>query len=135
MNAWTAIAGYSLCIGTMMIAMWSMFAVTDQIPELEERPIEIAFHLAAEFVTALTLIIGGAGLTLRREWGFPVNMAGLGMLAYTVVVSPGYYAQAGDYAFVGMFAVMMVLTLIFITLSVIKSGDLALAQSRGNLSK
>lgn len=125
MNFRSVTASYSIIIGIMMIAMWSVFALTDQIPELDERPKEIAFHLAAEFLTAFTLLLGGIGLLLRRRWGFGVNMAALGMLAYTVVVSPGYYAQTGDYAFVGMFAALMALTLVFIIMSLVKRDELA----------
>jgi len=115
---------YSLLVGIMMAVMWSVFALTDQIPELETSPKEIAFHLAAEFLTAFALIAGGLGLVLRRSWGFYLNLVALGMLAYTVIVSPGYYAQTGDYAFVGMFAVLMALTLVFIVVSFLRKGEL-----------
>ncbi len=118
------LAAYSLLVGVMMVAMWSVFAATDQIPEIDERPKEIAFHLAAEMTTALALIAGGIGLVTGRCWGFPVNTAALGMLAYTVIVSPGYYAETGDYAFVWMFAGLMALTLAMIVLSVVKREDL-----------
>jgi hypothetical protein len=118
------VAAYSLVVGVMMVAMWSVFAVTGQIPELETSPKEIAFHLAAEFLTAFALIAGGMGLVLRRGWGYAVNLVALGMLAYTVVVSPGYYAQTGDYAFVGMFAVLMALTLLFMVVSLLRKNDL-----------
>lgn len=124
MKARRIVAAYSLLIGIMMVAMWSVFAATGQIPELDTSPKEIAFHLAAEFLTAFALIAGGLGLIMRRSWGFAVNLVALGMLAYTVVVSPGYYAQTGDYAFVGMFAILMALTLIFIALSIHKKGEL-----------
>jgi uncharacterized membrane protein len=124
MNARRIVAAYSVLIGVMMVTMWSVFAATGQIPELGTNPKEIAFHLAAEFLTAFALIAGGLGLMMRRSWGFAVNLVALGMLAYTVVVSPGYYAQTGDYAFVGMFAVLMVLTLAFIILSIWRRNDL-----------
>jgi len=118
------VATYSLVVGVMMVAMWSVFAVTGQIPELDTSPKEIAFHLAAEFLTAFALIAGGLGLALRRSWGYATNLVALGMLAYTVIVSPGYYAQTGDYAFVGMFAVLMMLTLLFIVVSLLRKDDL-----------
>lgn len=118
------VEGYSLLVGLMMAGMWTAFILMGQVPELETRPTEIAFHLAAEFLTAFSLLAGGMGLLLRRPWGYAVNMAGLGMLAYTVVVSPGYYAERGDYAFVFMFAALMVLTLSFIVISVLKRDDL-----------
>jgi len=118
------VAAYSVLIGIMMAAMWTVFALTDQIPEIDTKPKEIAFHLAGEFLTAFALISGGLGLALKRAWGFPINTAALGMLSYTVVVSPGYYAQNENYAFVGMFGILMLLTLIFIFLSVSKRNEL-----------
>jgi hypothetical protein len=124
MNFRKMVIAYSFIIGVMMLAMWSVFAATDQIPELDTRPKEIAFHLAAEFMTAFALIAGGLGLALRRSWGYPVNLSALGMLMYTVVVSPGYYAQEGDLAFVGMFGVLMALTAAFVVISVWRKNDL-----------
>lgn len=125
MNVRKAIVAYSIVIGIMMAAMWSVFAITNQIPELETDPKEIAFHLAGEFLTAFALIVSGLGLAFKKSWGFSLNLVALGMLAYTVVVSPGYYAQTGDYAFVGMFAVLMALTLSFISISIWKRSELA----------
>jgi len=124
MNIREIVATYSLIVGVMMVAMWSVFAVMGQIPELDTSPKEIAFHLAAEFLTAFALIAGGLGLALRRSWGYAVNLVALGMLAYTVIVSPGYYAQTGDYAFVGMFAVLMALTMLFMVVSLLRKNDL-----------
>jgi len=118
-------SAFSIVIGIMMAAMWTVFALTDQIPELDTSPKEIYFHLAAEFLTAIALIAGGLGLLMKRGWGYPVYMVSLGLLAYTVVVSPGYYAQREEYAFVGMFAVLMALDLLFIALSIRKRDELA----------
>lgn len=119
------VSAYSVLVGVMMAVMWSAFAIMGEIPELDTRPVEIAFHLAAEFITAGALIAGGLGLAAGKTWGYPLNVAGLGMLAYTVVVSPGYYAESGDYAFVGMFGVLMALTLVFIVISVLRRDALA----------
>lgn len=47
------------------------------------------------------------------------------MLAYTVVVSPGYYVQTEDYAFIGMFVVLTALTLSFIVVCIWKKGEMA----------
>lgn len=117
-------SAYSIVIGIMMAAMWTVFALTDEIPELDTSPKEIYFHLAAEFLTAAALIAGGLGLLLRRSWGYSIYLVSLGLLAYTVVVSPGYYAQREEYAFVGMFAVLMALDIVFIALSIRKREEL-----------
>ncbi len=123
MNLKKILSVYSIVVGIMMGAMWTVFAATGQISELETSPKEIAFHLAGEFITSFALIAGGLGLALGRTWGYSLEVVALGMLAYTVVVSPGYYAQTGDYVFVGMFAVLMVLTLGFIVISILKRKD------------
>jgi hypothetical protein len=34
-------------------------------------------------------------------------MAGLGMVIYSEIVSPGYYAQLGQWAFVAIFAILL----------------------------
>ncbi len=124
MNTRKAIAAYSIFIGVMMASMWLVFALTNQIPELDTKPKEIAFHLAAEFITAFALIAGGIGLVKRTAWGFYLNLVALGMVSYSVIVSPGYYAQQDNFAFVGMFAVLMALTLIVIVVSIWKRDEL-----------
>ncbi|MBU1159289.1 MAG: hypothetical protein KKE24_08115 [Candidatus Thermoplasmatota archaeon] len=124
MNIRSAVAAYSIIIGIMMAAMWSVFALTDQIPELESSPLEISFHLAAELTTAFALLLGGVAITMRRHWGYQANMVALGMLSYTVIVSPGYYAESGELAFVAMFGVLMILTLAFIVISIVKKDDI-----------
>jgi hypothetical protein len=40
------------------------------------------------------------------------------MLLYTVIVSPGYFAEKGQSAFVGMFAVVLLLALVSIALPI-----------------
>lgn len=124
MNIRSVVAAYSIIIGIMMAVMWFVFALTDQIPELESSPLEISFHLAAELATAFALVLGGVAITLRKHWGYPINMIGLGMLSYTVIVSPGYYAESGELAFVVMFGVLIFLTFLFIMISIMKKEDI-----------
>ena len=66
-----------------------MFLFTGNVPELQTEPIWIAFHLAGEFTTAALLIAGGCGLLTLRTWGYHVFLLALGMLLYTIIVSPG----------------------------------------------
>jgi len=95
---------YAFVIGAGMLGMWGMLLATGQVPEVETEPVRLTFHLAAEAMTAITLIVAGLGITRRATWGRSAYLLAMGMLAYTLVVSPGYYAQAGDLAFVAMFA-------------------------------
>jgi hypothetical protein len=115
---------YSILIGLAMIGMWTMFLLTGQVPELLTEPARIIMHLAAEFTTAFVLIVGAYGLWTKRSWGIRFHQFSLGMLMYTLIVSPGYYLQLGDMAMVGMFGSMFILTLIILVLTFVKAEEM-----------
>ena len=87
-----------------MLGMWSIFALTNQIPELKTASIEIIYHLIAEFLTAILLIIAGIGLVKRKKWSFHLFLVSLGILFYTTIVSAGLYADASELSIVIMFS-------------------------------
>jgi hypothetical protein len=95
-----------------MIGQWVLSYQKKQIPELESEPVRIKFHIVGEIVTALALIVGAAGLLVDPGWGRQVYLVALGMLFYTTIVSPGYFAQQGKWGWVGMFAVVISLGLV-----------------------
>lgn len=111
---------YSIIIGFAMICMWVVFLITNQVPEINTAPLKISYHLLAEFLTALLLLIGGFGLFTKKEWGFHLYLISMGMLLYTVIVSAGYYANLGDIIMVGMFTVFQILTAFFIVLTYLR---------------
>ena len=124
MNVRKAAAVFAIVVGAMMIGQWAFFIAAGEVTELETEPVRISFHLAAEFLTAAVLVIAGLALIKQKDWAFPIFMLALGMLSYTIVVSPGYFAQDGDYVFVGMFVVLWVLTVAFILLGVKEEGGI-----------
>jgi len=95
---------YAIAVGLGMFGLWTMLLVTGQVPELESEPWSITMHLAAEFLTAFTLLLSGYGLLRRRTWARSGYLFAVGMLFYTLVQSPGYYLDRGDTTFVLMFA-------------------------------
>ncbi|MFQ5812326.1 MAG: hypothetical protein ACE5I2_03925 [Anaerolineae bacterium] len=107
---------FALIVGAGMIGQWLFFLATDQVPELKTEPLRIRFHLAAEFTTAIALLVGGIALLTDQTWGRWFYLLAMGMLLYTVIVSPGYFAQKGQWAFVGMFAAVLLLALVSIVL-------------------
>jgi peptidoglycan/LPS O-acetylase OafA/YrhL len=111
-------ASYGVIVGVMMIAQWTGFIIMGEVGELESEPIRIAFHLAAELSTAMAPIIGSVGLVKRLNWGYPAFLVSQGMLAYTIIISPGYFAQDGELLFVGMFAVLWVMTIAVVVTAV-----------------
>jgi len=62
---------------------------------LKTEPIQIWFHIIGEMITALALILSGIGLITRRPWASILYLVASGMLIYTAIVSPGYFAQQG----------------------------------------
>lgn len=105
-------ATYAIFVGVLMLVQWIFFAVTGQIPELQNEPVRIGMHLAGEGITALMLIFSGVGLFRGKVWGRAATIFALGMLTYTVIVSPGYFAQKGVWPIVVMFALLLVLTMV-----------------------
>lgn len=108
-NVKKAVAAYSSIIGFFMLIFWAALLLTNQVP-LEEQPWALGFHLAGEISTAILLVIAGLGLFLEKNWSKILAPMALGMLLYTVIVSPGYYAELGNMPMVIMFIVLIALT-------------------------
>jgi hypothetical protein len=102
----------AIVVGLGMIAQWSISLARGQVPELDTEPIRIRFHLAAELVTALALIGSGIGMLAGCALCRQFYLIAAGMLIYTVIVSPGYFAQQGNWALPAMFAAILVLALV-----------------------
>ena len=107
---------YATIVGIGMIGQWTFFLLNKQVPELETEPVRIAFHLAAELLTALALIASGVGLLAGAPWSRPAYRVAVGMLLYTCIVSPGYFAQKRQWPLVVMFAVILLLALLSLIL-------------------
>ena len=114
----TFAAIYAIVVGLGMLGQWAMSFAAQQIPELETEPFRIWFHIAGEFVTAIVLIAGGLGLLTGLSWARSLYLVAMGMLLYTAIVSPGYFAHKRQWAFVGMFAVILILAVVSIALVV-----------------
>ena len=117
----TFAAIYAIAVGALMILQWTITVVRGRVagPEagLSGRGrVEMGFHLVAEFSTALLLIASGAGLLSEKDWGHPLFLVAVGMLIYTVLNSPGFFAQQRKWPLVAMFGVLLglaVLSLLF----------------------
>ena len=107
-------ATFAMIVGVGMIGQWIASFAKKQIPELQSEPIRIWFHIVGEMVTALTLIIGGIGLLTGSPWSSPVYFVATGMLIYTTIVRPGYFAQKGQWIWVVIFGTLIILSVISI---------------------
>jgi len=114
---------YSFIIGSSMIGMWTMFLITDAIPELDTEPLRIGMHMLAEVATGVTLLIGAIGIQTKKTWGVTMYLISLGMLLYTLIASPGYYADKGNILFVGMFVILLIITIIVAAIAFVKKEE------------
>ena len=100
-------AWYGIVVGILMIVQWIFSILSGGVPEFQTEPWRIGFHLAAEFATAVLLILGGIAVLRSLSWGSTVLLIGLGMVIYSEIVSPGYFAQLGQWPMVGMFVLLL----------------------------
>ena len=112
---------YAIVAGILMFAQWGFLLAKGRVPELQTAPAEIATHLAAEFLTALALILAGLGLLLTTAWSVPLALFAFGMVIYALINSSGYFVQRRDWPPVVMFAILLLLTFVS-TLIVIRTG-------------
>lgn len=103
---------FAITVGVGMIGQWTVSYFSKQIPELAAEPIRICFHIAAEMLTAVCLITSGIGLLAAQAWSIPLYLVASGMLFYTAIVSPGYFAQKGQWGWLVMFSVITILGII-----------------------
>ncbi len=103
---------YGITVGLLILAQWMFFILTAHIPEMNTVPLEILFHLSAEFMTSIVIIAGGISVLRRKPWAPRLYYLASGMLIYAVVNSTGYFLQLGQWPFVAMFAVLLLLTVV-----------------------
>ena len=103
---------FGILVGVGMLAQWSVSFFNRQIPELKTEPLRIGFHLAGEILTAVCLFVSGIGLLSGSAWAPGVYLVACGMLLCTAIVSPGYFAQKGQYIWLVIFGALVVITVI-----------------------
>jgi hypothetical protein len=105
---------YAIVVGISMIAWWGFLLTTGQMPEMENTPVAAWLHVAAEITTGLGLLTSGAALLRYRPWARSAFLVSTGMLLYAVIQASGYFAQAGQTAMTLMFALCLLLSLLFL---------------------
>jgi hypothetical protein len=112
---------FSIFCGVSMLVVWVILLSIDQVVELQTEPFGTTFLLGAEFLTALSLLIGGFGLLTDRNWGLRADLAALGMLLYCTVFSIGVFGQQGNIPATSFFIVMATLAAVFSTTFILES--------------
>jgi len=102
-----------------MLCMWIFLLGKREVPELTTKPTQIYFHLVAELLTSVTLIIGGIGLILSQSWGFALFFISIGMAIYSTINAAGFYGQLKDWPMFIILIVFTIISLIFAALIIL----------------
>jgi hypothetical protein len=101
----------SIVIGLLIINQWLFFLLSRNVPELITAPIEITFHIIIELITA-SVLIASAMLFIKENQKSVICIFGQGMLGYTAVNSAGYFVQKGQWPFLIMFGLILMISII-----------------------
>ncbi len=110
---------FTLSMGILMIAVWIVYLALGKFPELKTVPFEATFLLIAESLTAIALLLGGAGILKKQKWGKKLNLTAMGMMLYTVINSIGVFGQDGIIPLVIFFIILTLLTIFFLIRSTV----------------
>jgi hypothetical protein len=107
---------YQVLTGAGMIGIWILNFWKGEIPELQTEPYRIAMHILAEAVTAIMLLVSGFHILMKgRKLPNLFNIAS-GALIYTLIASPGYFAQMSHWGAVAPFLVLLGFTVVLLIL-------------------
>ncbi|MDR4968937.1 MAG: hypothetical protein RG740_04915, partial [Acholeplasmataceae bacterium] len=101
---------FNIFIGFSMMIMWLFFIIFDMVPEFEEAPFEIATHLVAEFLTAITLVVSGVFLIKKLNGANILYYLSYGLLLYAVINSLGYFLDPFDIAMTSLFTLILIIS-------------------------
>ena len=105
---------FQVLVGAGIWGIWVLSFLRGAIPELQSEPFRIAMHLLAEACTGSLLLLSGLGILLTGKKRTILFQVAMGALLYTLIASPGYFAQHGQWGAVGLFMGMLVLAVAFI---------------------
>ena len=110
---------YIIIIGIAMLSMWIFLLGKREVPELTTKPTQIYFHLVAELLTSIALIIGGIGLIMNQSWGVAIFFISIGMAIYSTINAAGFYGQLKDWPMFIILIVFTIISLIFASLIIL----------------
>lgn len=100
---------YQLLMGVGMIGIWILTLLAGEVPELQAEPFGIAAHLLAEVTTGTMLLVSGCFILLKGRKSMLFNLSS-GALIYTLIASPGYFAEMDRWGVVALFLLLLITT-------------------------
>ena len=101
---------YQLVIGLGMVGIWILHFLNGEVPELQTEPVRLAMHLLAEVATGSMLLVSGCFILLKGKKKSLLFNLSFGALLYSLIASPGYFAQMGKWGVTCMFLLLLITT-------------------------
>lgn len=107
------IAGiYAIIVGCSIILVWIFMLLTNNVPELSTNPTSIYFHIVAEVVMAIMLLVSGFGMLNKYKWSVNLYILSSGLLIYSLINVSGYYVNKDNLAMIIIFLISLITTLV-----------------------
>jgi len=105
---------YCILTGVSIVAFWINLFSKKQLlsSRFPQKKVEVVYHVAAEFLTAILLMGSAAGFILGFSWSRVLLPVSLGMLLYAQINGPGFYAGQENSGMVRVFYVTAIFTAI-----------------------
>ena len=105
-------AVYALAVGLLMLLQWVWTFAAGRIPDPDEPysgrgKRELTFHFVAEAFSAVALLVSGASILCNAVWSSWLFPMSVGMLLYTLINSPGYFAERREWKIVAGFGLLL----------------------------
>jgi len=98
---------FQVLCGVGILGIWILNALKGAIPELQTEVIRIAMHLTAEAFTGILLLVSGLFILFKKRKSSALFHLSFGALFYTLIASPGYFAQKAQWGVCGLFLVLL----------------------------
>ncbi|MCB1494865.1 MAG: hypothetical protein KDJ86_03690 [Bauldia sp.] len=104
---------FALIVGIAMILLWAWLLITDDVPDLDTRPLAMWFHIVGEVATGIVLIASGWGLLTGTVWARRLYLVAIGMLLLAVTHAIAWYGGRGEFWMVVAMVMLAVLGVFF----------------------
>lgn len=102
---------FQVLVGAGMIGIWILNFINGSIPQFQTEPWSITTHILAETITATLLLASGLSILLKGHKLKSLYYIAFGSLIYTLIASPGYFAQLANWPAVVFFLVLLLITI------------------------
>jgi hypothetical protein len=109
---------YAIVMGIGIIGLWIMLVRANQVPELKTEPVAIKFHITAEIIMGILLLLSGIFLLIGLSWAPNFFVLAIGLVIYAVINSAGYYGQRKQWSFVIMFGIILIISVSLVILNI-----------------